>query len=366
MLALVALLLPVLIVLLGFSVDVAYMQLTRAELRAVADAAARAGAYELSKTDSVALGREKARNVAAANRVGVISPKLPMADIEVGRSVPNRQGKWVFAPNDAPPNALRVRVARSATANGKLSLFFGKLIGVPTVSMEEQATASFVNVDVCLVLDRSTSMKLDANAPPGGMFTNDPRFCAPPTPVSRWAELDSAVRIFIDELSDNLAEERVGLVTYSSGESGSMSRYCGMSPQASRIDRDLDDDLGRILSAMNNLKSTVWNGNTHISAGIDDGRRVLTHPGRARNHAERVMIVMTDGYQNVGNAVVAAAQCPAERIRVSAITFGAGADEATMRSVAAAGNGRHYHAADGAELRRVFRELAATLAQLTD
>jgi Flp pilus assembly protein TadG len=366
MLPLVALLLPVLIVLLGFSVDLAYMQLTRAEMRAVADAAARAGAYELSKTDSIEQGLAKARAVAAANRIGTTSPELPLANIEVGRSTPNSQGKWAFAPNQTPQNAFRVRIARSESANGKLPLFFGSLVGVPSISMEEQATASFVNVDVCLVLDRSTSMKLDANGSPGGMFTNDPRFCAPATPVSRWAELDSAVRIFIEELSDNLAEEQVGLVTYSSGETGFWAGFCGMSPQASRIDRELDENLGLVLSAMDDLKATVWNGNTHISAGIEDGRRVLTRPGRARQHAERVMIVMTDGYQNVGNAVAAAAQCPADRIRVNAITFGAGADEATMRNVAAAGNGRHYHAANGNQLRHVFRELAATLARLTD
>ncbi|MCA9270944.1 MAG: VWA domain-containing protein, partial [Planctomycetales bacterium] len=139
-----------------------------------------------------------------------------------------------------------------------------------------------------------------------------------------------------------------------------------MSSQPSRIDCELDVDLGRVSGAMNDLLSTVWNGNTHISAGMMQGIDVLTRPGRSRDHADRIMIVMTDGYQNRGNAVTAAGSCAANRITVHTITFGASADIALMGSVAAAGNGRHYHAANPEELREAFRELAAMLAIITE
>ena len=42
-------------------------------------------------------------------------------------------------------------------------------------------TASFLDVDICLVLDRSSSMKLSVSDTAGYMATSDPRFCQPPS-----------------------------------------------------------------------------------------------------------------------------------------------------------------------------------------
>jgi hypothetical protein len=305
--------------------------------------------------------------MASRNKVAGTPLRLEAGDIQVGRSLPNAQGKWVFDASGSPANSVRIIARRTVgSLDGHVPLYFGSLVGVGGFEPEQTVTASFLNVDICLVLDRSTSMKLDANSPPGGMYVTDPRFCAPPLITSRWGALDAAVRVFIDELASNTADEQVGLVTYSSGETGSLGSYCGMSSQPSRIDCELDVDLGRVSSAMNDLMSGVWNGNTHISAGMLQGIDVLTRPGLARDHAERIMIVMTDGYQNRGNAVTAASSCAANRITVHTITFGASADVALMGNVAAVGKGRHYHAANPEELREAFRELAAMLAIITE
>ena len=69
MLVLIALLLIVLIVTVVFSVDVAYMQLTRTQLRSASDAAARAAAECLSRTQDVDQAREAAKTIASRNLV---------------------------------------------------------------------------------------------------------------------------------------------------------------------------------------------------------------------------------------------------------------------------------------------------------
>jgi Ca-activated chloride channel homolog len=105
------------------------------------------------------------------------------ADIQVGRSMPDASGKWVFNASGTPANAVRVLTQRtSGSAGGAIPLFFGSLVGASTFEPQQTATASFLNVDICLVLDRSTSMKLNADSSESGMFTNDPRFCTGPLP----------------------------------------------------------------------------------------------------------------------------------------------------------------------------------------
>ena len=103
----------------------------------------------------------------------------------------------------------------------------------------------------------------------GAMYTNDSRFCRAPNATSRWQILDGAVRLFVQELARSDAEEKVALATYSSdlGSSG----YCGTSRTAATLDCTLDTDLTRVTTAMDRLTTTVWNGNTHIEAGMRTG-----------------------------------------------------------------------------------------------
>ena len=79
----------------------------------------------------------------------------------------------------------------------------------------------FVAVDVCLVLDRSGSMKLATTDTSNGFSSDDPRRCDPPWPDSRWIAVDSAVSIFVDQLDASLAEEHVAVVTFAGGTSSS-------------------------------------------------------------------------------------------------------------------------------------------------
>jgi len=65
-----AILLPIIIIFLGFSIDFANMQRSRNELRVIADLAAKAASDTLSRTDGdQAAARETAKRIAFANMV---------------------------------------------------------------------------------------------------------------------------------------------------------------------------------------------------------------------------------------------------------------------------------------------------------
>ncbi len=118
---------------------------------------------------------------------------------------------------------------------------------------------------------------------------------------------------------------------------------------------------------MASLSSKPVKGNTSISAGIDDGIKVLTGK-KIRPFAVKTMIVMTDGIHNLGPEPVLSARNAAKKdILIHTITFSSDADIKRMEDVAAATGGRHFHAPTAADLARIFKEIASTLpVMLTD
>jgi Mg-chelatase subunit ChlD len=128
----------------------------------------------------------------------------------------------------------------------------------------------------------------------------------------------------------------------------------------------LNGNIADIALAMDRLRTTVWNGNTYIESGMRTGLAALQDPQNARSSAEKIMILLTDGLENEGSAMRAAADCAAADVVVHTITFANSANQATMRDVAALCQGSHHHASDEATLRQIFRALAAQTARLTE
>lgn len=365
MLPLIAFLLPMMLVFLGFAVDLAYMQSTRLELRATTDAAARAAATKLSQTDSTNKARTAAKDIALANSVAGVGLKLADSDVVFGRSAPNNNDEFVFVAGKTPYNAVRVTGdRRTGSETGAVGLLLGKLHSTMSFEPVATSTASFLNIDVCLVLDRSTSMKADVTATSSGMYTTDPLFCKPPQANTRWLALDAATKVFTDVYRDTMATEQVALVTYNSSFKPAI--YCGTSTSASSLDLGLTSDLDAVDSVVSNRSVSVWNGNTDIESGIRTGMNELLKSKSARSAADRILIVMTDGNENVGSAVDAAEDCYDKEIQVHAITFSVEANTTTMKKVAEAGGGKHIHANTEAELKAAFEEIAAISAQLTE
>lgn len=326
MLPLIAILLPVLVIFLGFAVDLAYMQNTRLELRAVTDAAARAGATTLSKTDSVAQARKAAKRIAKRNRVAGKGLQLINSDIEFGRSERSAKGNYVFNANIQPFNAVRVTGDRTdGSLTGSVPLFFGSALGVSGFQPTSASTASFLNIDVCLVLDRSGSMR-----------------------GQKLRDLQDAVDAFLVELEDTLAIEHVALASYST---------------SATTDLALTTDYAQVRAKVNKLRANGW---TAIGQGLQHGIDAVTGAG-SRRSASPMIILMTDGLHNTGiRPDRVAPDAAAQGIKVYTITFGNGADRALMRVVAKQTGARHLHATNRQELIAVFQELAAVASQLTN
>jgi Ca-activated chloride channel homolog len=351
-------LLPVLLIMLGFSVDLAYMHLVKTELRLASDNAARVAADSLSRYEDERDAQEAGVKVAKQFTVAGSPLRLRSDDFDFGRATADEHGVYTFNPDGSPLNAVRVNAVRNAgSIDGSVPLFFGRLIGNKSFSPEVTAIASFINVDICLVLDRSTSMKFKVDSTEMGMSLSDRRFCKPPSGSSRWGALDKAVRVFHDELRRNSAEEQVSIITFGSDLDFVHPGLCGRLPSAT-LDIPLTTNIDAADGTMNTLSNSVWNGNTEIAAGIDLAVTELASP-RSRRFADRVMIVLTDGFPTAGDAIAAATQAAAQRITVYAITFGPDGDQSYMKKVAAAGHGEHAHAATEKELKEIFKRFAA-------
>ncbi len=353
-----AVLLPVILIFLGFSIDFANMQRSRSELRVVADLAAKAASDALARTDGdVVEAAAVARQVAAANFVAGKPLTLSDNEIAFGRSTLDADtGIWTFSEGATPANAVRILAARdSQSPDGPIPLLFGRFYGVPNFQSSQQAVAGFQETDIVLVLDRSGSMKRDVQWT--GTPTQDELNPLLPPPGSRWLALADSVNIFLDELDGTNSTERVGLVTFASRN--------GVNPTAATLDAELTTNTQSVRGAINGWTTSVWTGGTNIDAGLKQARQHLND--RSVDLRKRVIIVLTDGRFNAGdNPAVEAMRIGDEGTVVHTITFSSEANTADMVQTAAAGRGEHYHAPDEATLRDVFKRLAASLSVLQE
>ena len=316
---LIALLMMIFLATAAISVDVAYMQLVRSELRASTDAAARAAVVMLGETEDTDAARLTAQQIARVNTVAGRELILKPEDIVFGsaRLIPG--GAIEFLPGVTPYRAAMVTGKKLAgEPSGAVPLFFGGLVGRPEFETELQATAAFLDRDAVLVVDKSDSM------------TGTPML-----------DLKAAVAVFLQTLQSNREEERVGLASYSEWAFYEHARTT---------------DLASVEARMN----AMWTdrARTNIGGGIDMGRSILL-ADPAASMTEKVMIVLTDGHHNTGTDPLAAAtRAAGDGITIHTITFGWYADKVLMGQVAAITGGSTHHAPDGTALSEIFRDLA--------
>lgn len=346
----------VLVALAALSVDIAYMNLCRTQLRAATDAAARAGGEALSRSQSISIARQAAKDLAAQNIIGGSPLLLDDSDIVFGSSTQNANGTWSFASGATPTNSVQVIGSRTRySRGGSIGLFFGRLFNVN--EFEPSLTASVVKLDrdICVVLDRSSSMKLDLASTSTTMSTSDSRFGQKPnSPDSRWAALVNAVDAFVAALNSTPQEEQVAVASFSSN----YAAY-GVNNAVSSLDLPLTKTTSGVSDVAQNLAHTIFNGSTNTAAGLDRGIEALTDTSRARPFARKVLVFMTDGFRTQGGDPLASARAAAEaNIVIYTVTFGATFDQSEMEAVANITGGKHYHAPDAATLTEVFRTIA--------
>jgi Ca-activated chloride channel family protein len=354
---LAALMMIVFLASVAFSVDVSYMQLTKIKLRSATDAAARAAGEGLSRAQDTNYARQAAKDIAAANLVAGQPLLLEDSDVVFGNSAQQSGGSWVFTPGANPINAVRVNGRRTREApSGSVPIFFGKVFNVFDFQPVQAATVVRLDRDICVVVDRSSSMKLYLSDSGGTMSTGDSRFCQPPNmSLSRWGALSVALQRFIDALATTPQSEYVGLVSYASNYTS-----CSYTNNSSDINANLSSNHAAVTSAMATISTRKFNGMTNIGAGITRGIQVLTSAS-ARPYAAKTMVLMSDGHYTEGTRPsLIAPNAAAQDIIIHSISFGE-ADKTEMKAIADATGGNYYHAPNAAALQQIFEEIALTL-----
>lgn len=402
--ALTAVLLPVLLILSVFSINVAYMQLTKTELKVATDAATRAAGRALSEYQDVDQAILFAKNVALDNKVGGDDLILDAADIEFGWSqrTNNRYGRYTFSKANtdavrnetAQANAVRIWGKRDgSSSNGKIDLLFKGLRNFSTFEPVTSSVSTQVDRDIAMILDRSGSMAVSAFDymqfrsyeyqlvqtrrgrwrwrgvevwdPPemetacdtyvaqyNNWSSNNGR--APVPDASRWKSLEAAVNAFLDVVEGTDQEELVSVATFSS--SARLDLNLQFTADYDNI-RDLVADIG------NGISSTyrVW-GATAIGDGIDSGFPSLMD-SLGRPFAAKTILVLTDGHNNSGSDPESVTQGILDQYNATfdAVTVSDGADQDLMEDIAEMGGGDHYHADNEGELVSIFEEIANNL-----
>jgi Ca-activated chloride channel family protein len=379
MLVLMTSLLVVMLIMVSFTVDVAWMELAKTELRAASDAAAKAGTEALSRTQNQQKAIEAAIHVASQNKVAGRSLVLRSNDIEIGNSTMNPDGSWSFQNGKTPFTSVRVMPKLDGTSgNPPVGLFFGKLVGTEIFTPKEIATAAQFEQDIVLCLDRSHSMCFDRSGndwdyPPlvasrilvkNLRSDSDKHLASSPHPaLSRWSSLSNAISTFMQTLKQLETTPQIGLVTW--GSQITSSNYEGNLTKrtfaAVTRNRELTTDYTKITGDVTSLGNDIMLGGTNMSSGLTEAIAVLTAKN-IRPMTQKVIILMSDGQWNQGGDPLTTAQTAKNSgIIIHTISFLEGTDQGTMKQIATLTGGTHYFASSEDELKEAFRRLALSL-----
>ena len=363
MMPVVAFMLPLIIIFVGYSVNIAYMEMAQTELRLSCDSASKSALVNLGATQQQSTAISFGQSVSAHNTVGGHILSIPSSNFKFGNATKQGNGSYSFTIGGTPLNSIQV------TATATVALPFGALIPSGNYTCSEISFATRISHDIVLVLDRSASMSFDLSGSefvyPADRTLYSPLqsyFTPPSMTASRWKALDDAVDSFIATLQARNLDVHVSLVTYA--ETYSLGSYSAT--EASR-DVNLTSSYSQIQTAMEAWGLTPLLGDTNISAGLALAQAELTG-SRSRATADRTIILMTDGVPTTGNTDIPSL-CLANRtgssIVTHVITFGgqsaSGSPMTSMMSAAQNGNGVFYNAATAGQLQQAFQKIADSL-----
>lgn len=336
-LALIVICLPIILIFAAYSVNVAYMQMVRAELRTATDAASRAGSRKLSMSHDYNAAEVTAIEAARRNTVAGEPLRLASGDLTWGLAQPpTADARWDFVAVSSPSdkrNSLSVTGSRaSSSLSGSIPLLFPQFSTTGVFEPVKTSIATQVDRDLCLVLDRSGSM--DDRVASSGQ--------------SKWSDLKKSVKAFLRALERTPQDEQVALVTYST---------------SATLDHELTLDYKQILKAMDKRFS---GGFTAVGDGAARGRDAVTNALLARKYAQKTIVVLTDGRHNTGQYPDDVAKKAYEDFDITThtIAFGDDANEDLMRKTARDGNGQFWKASTPESLTGAFEDIANNLPTL--
>lgn len=321
MLPLIAVVLVMLFVAAVLAIDIARVHVTRSELRTATDAAARAAVEALGREQSLSAAVNAAMVVSKENIVAGTGLNLDPENIQFGLALQKDDGSFEFTQRDAAPiNSVRVIGSRTADSpDGRVNMLFGGIFGQSFFEPVQSATATRLDRDIAIVLDKSGSMR----------------------DFGRFTALRNGLDMFLAELENTPQKENVSLTVYD---------------EFPRKLIEMTSDLDLLSEAM---KKQSPGGFTGIGRGLDVGLESINNDASAREFSLKSIVLMTDGNQNRGiGPEVVAQKCFEQGVVVHTITFSRGADQNLMRKVAKITGGTHLHARNNEELVTAFRDIA--------
>ena len=212
-----AIMLPVIVVLAAFAINIAYIELNRTELVIASDASSRAAGREFMLTADQNAARAMGRQAGQRNSVGGKPLQLRDSDFVFGQAArASATNRYNFTAGGSHPNAVEVTANRlNGSLDGPLTLLMPNPFLINSVPSSQTSRSNQIEVDIVLVIDRSGSMAyaadepavfppIPAAAPPGWLF-NGPA----PNP-SRWRDAVGAVDAFLTELTNSPVDEWSG------------------------------------------------------------------------------------------------------------------------------------------------------------
>ncbi|TWT98814.1 vWA domain-containing protein [Neorhodopirellula pilleata] len=358
-LVLLAILIPVLLALASYAINITYIEAVQADVQIVTDVATQTAGREFNRTGDRNAALLAAKDAASRNPIsGAVMP-IEMNDLEFGVSLrTSSNAAYTFTPVTFGAEANAVRLT-TRTLNQSSTPVISPIFPTMGVNVEIRpqcrAISTQSTMDVALVIDRSGSMAFasdevaaegvnPAAAPPGWVFGD------PVPPNSRWLDLVASVQAFNQSLIDSPQQEKLALSTYSTTTS---------------TDQVLTFDYSSVINGLNFTSLVFQGGGTAIGNGLLEGNAALNDTSVNRDYAVKVMVLLTDGIHNYGTSPESAAGTLRNNgVTLFTITFSDEADQNRMRNLAQSCGGEHFHATDAAQLASAFEEIANRLPSL--
>lgn len=445
---LMALLLPVLLLICGVVINIAYMQLNRTELRVATDSAARAAGRAFSEFQNVDVAVGYAVTTGRMNNVGSKQFQLdPTAhdleqdpdaidEISFGGStrLNNGYGRYEFHPKDRnnvrnkTDKATAIRIVGRRTSDslgGSINMLFAGWGPFSQFEPVVASTATQVDRDIALVLDRSGSMleykdwdtlkdRIQEVRDDNDISYNEwyyggrsntwigQRTYPYSLVENNWNSYkyhELAVRGYQDEWE--YAKDMRDRVNSGDGQYARQYNTYDPAPRHSRW-YQLDEAVNAFLDVLENtdqeervamitfnssstqnlslsdsfgpirtkVASIAPKNGTNISSGMQKGLdSIINVPANpnARPYAAKTIIVLTDGIHTSGSTrppTKATSLVSQYNVIIHTVTFSTSVPQASkdeMKEVARIGGGKWYHADTGEQLVDIFEEIANNL-----
>lgn len=335
---LVAIVIPVFLVFVGFLINITYLDLVRTDLRIATDAAAHAAAHVLITTGSRDQAVAAAQDAAARNTVAGQTLTLSSSDLEFGHTIRTRQSaRYHFSAGDTHCNAVRVTGSRASdSADGPVPLIFPAIVGKNQFEPVVSTVAAQMERQIVVVLDQSGS--LHDTLPQNNDTPDDPPL------IPRQAAVHDALIAFQHTLAATPSNEALALVTFF---------------QTPELLVPLTNDYTTFDEQLARLPDENQSTQGYAPTAIDLAHKVLTEHRAHDPFAAQVIVLVTDGYDFAESQMEQAV-----RLAVSAgqvvyvVTLGPDADMISAKRISHLGLGQHYHANTSVELVDALQQIA--------